>query len=258
MPRNQRRKLQAVQPPYLPLGPLCGLVNHMVIRNDYVKTSVPAEFVHLQSQPAAGATLFVGVPGAMTAPLPAFPAAPTVAGVPQTAIAQPGVVAPLGAALPAQGFAAMPGAAWAPAASLAAPFAAFPGAALPAYPFAIPLATGAPGAAQAALAQGCAQAQAAVQPGCAVQDLGHEVVCTFEVPGVNAADLSLFAAGSVLTLRAERPAANGSLYLGQVVLPAQVVTNQATARLHNGLLVVTLPKVTATAAGAGHKVPIEA
>lgn len=80
----------------------------------------------------------------------------------------------------------------------------------------------------------------------AVQDLGREVVATFEVPGIAPADLSIVVGNTSVTLRTLRPAANGRVYQGTFALPAEVLPSQASARLENGLLVLTLPRRTPT------------
>lgn len=49
-----------------------------------------------------------------------------------------------------------------------------------------------------------------------------------------------------MTLRTLRPAASGRVYQGTFALPAEVLPSQASARLENGLLVVTLPRRTPT------------
>lgn len=76
----------------------------------------------------------------------------------------------------------------------------------------------------------------------AVQDLGREVVATFEVPGIAPADLNIVVGTTSVTLRTLKPAANGRVYQGTFALPAEVLPSQAAARLEHGLLVLTLPR----------------
>lgn len=93
--------------------------------------------------------------------------------------------------------------------------------------------------------------QQVAQPGglgipAAIQDLGREIVATFELPGIAASDLSVVVGNSSINLQGQRPAANGRVYQGTFPLPAEVLPSQASARLENGLLVVTLPRRTPT------------
>lgn len=76
----------------------------------------------------------------------------------------------------------------------------------------------------------------------ALQDLGREIVATFEVPGIAASDLQVTVANTTVTLRAQKPAVNGRVYHGVFALPADVLPSQASARLENGLLVLNLPR----------------
>lgn len=80
----------------------------------------------------------------------------------------------------------------------------------------------------------------------ALQDLGREVVATFEVPGIAASDLNVVVGNTTVTVRTLRPAANGRVYQGTFALPAEVLPSQASARLEHGLLVLTLPRRTPT------------
>ncbi|HEV8361839.1 MAG TPA: Hsp20/alpha crystallin family protein [Candidatus Thermoplasmatota archaeon] len=82
--------------------------------------------------------------------------------------------------------------------------------------------------------------------GAAIQDLGREVVATFEVPGVAVEDLQVIVGNTTVSITAQRPAANGRVYQGSFQLPAEVLPSQASARLQHGLLILTLPRRTPT------------
>jgi HSP20 family molecular chaperone IbpA len=185
--------------------------------------------------------LFVGLPGAL-------------AGVPVQGFTTYGVGAPLGYApapypaigvqgyapqgivsvVPAQGSAFIQGF---PTFSPVQGFAAFAGSSAPVG--ALPVQ-----AFQATQPPGIAQPSASIPA--AVQDLGREIVATFEVPGVTAQDLHVVVGNTSIALRTERPAANGRAYQGIFQLPAEVLPSQASARLEHGLLVLTLPRRTPT------------
>jgi HSP20 family molecular chaperone IbpA len=80
----------------------------------------------------------------------------------------------------------------------------------------------------------------------AIQDLGREIVATFELPGIAASDLQVVVGTSSIVIQGQRPAANGRVYQGTFPLPAEVLPSQANARLENGLLVVTAQRRTPT------------
>ena len=80
----------------------------------------------------------------------------------------------------------------------------------------------------------------------AIQDLGREIVATFELPGIAASDLQVVVGTSSIHIQGQRPAANGRLYQATFPLPAEVLPSQTNARLENGLLVITAQRRTPT------------
>lgn len=174
-----------------------------------------------QPLPALQQPLFVGLPGAAPLPVNAYPVVGPAVAPGFTPVPAPfaGAFTPYGT----QGF-------------------ALQGAFAPASPFA-------PGFAPlGAIAQFPPQSAPLAQPALqgAIQDLGREIVATFEVPGVAAEDIEVVVGTQSLALRSRRPAANGRRFEGTFALPAEVLPSQAAARLEHGLLVLTLPRRTPT------------
>jgi HSP20 family molecular chaperone IbpA len=188
------------------------------------RTSEPAEtFAPSQPlPPLQGPALFVGLPGQAVAGLP-YPLHGTPQHLPPfLGWAPPAGFAPWGLP-PAHPFLGYPGVGIAPG------FAAYAG-----LPTTQPPVT----------------TQAPLPPApaipAAIQDLGREVVATFELPGISAEDLQVVVGNTSVAIHGQRPAANGRAYHGTFALPAEVLPSQAAARLEHGLLVLTLPRRTPT------------
>jgi HSP20 family protein len=103
-------------------------------------------------------------------------------------------------------------------------------------------------------------AEATHLPPCDIADEGNEFVAQVELPGVHADQVEVLAFGRTLIVQAtpdtevdvaalvQRERGSGTSVQRAVLLPAEIQPSGARARLRDGILTVTLPKVVPTEA----------